>query len=217
MEGKSVLLRNYELGTERSATVGEPIFRVQQAREIPVFVAQRDYPIPHTRTTVPAGTRFVAIGRDPAGNYIVAGAMPPRATSLLYFGVSEDGERFGTIPRLANPKIVWLTQEVSPFRRLTDLGEQPGAFTAELVYSGLAGGVVRAVYREYVDDYARPAFTQELQYDLGADRVIAYKSVRIRVLDATNTTIQYQVIDDDGLPWLPAPRAPTGTVLPAPH
>jgi hypothetical protein len=206
LEVHPVVLRNYEAGAERSATVGEPIFRVQQASEVPVFVVGTDYRVPGTRVPIPAGTRFVGRSRNPAGDILAETAEPYRM-----YVISADGARYG-LPTGAGARVGWF-KDPSPFRRLTDIGDQPGAFTAELIYSGLAGSVVRAVYREYVDDLARPAFSQELQYDLSADRTIAYKSIRIRVIEATNSLIRYEVVSDDGLPWLPNAR-PAATLLP---
>lgn len=66
----------------------------------------------------------------------------------------------------------------------------------ELVYSGAGGGVLRLLYREFADDMARPAFTQEVTYDLaptGADTVASFKGVRLRVRDAGNAGLRYVV------------------------
>ena len=81
-----------------------------------------------------------------------------------------------------------------------------GAFRAEMIYSGMSGSTVRTVYREFSENFIRAAFTQELQYDLSQDSVIAYKTIRIRVLSASNSEITFEVFADGGLPWLPEPR-----------
>jgi hypothetical protein len=199
---RPVVLKNYEIGEIRSATVGDPIFRVQQAREVPTFIVLRDQRVPGLAKPVQQGMQFVAIGRDSAGNF--------RLSNSAYdvdgwFIVTPEGAIVGFNPSNAiRPSRLTLDQPL--FRRETEIGNQPGAFTAELIYSGLANNIVRAVYREYVDDLARPAFSQELQYDLSADRIIAYKSIRVRVLEATNSAIRYEVLEDSDLPWLPTPR-----------
>ena len=41
---------------------------------------------------------------------------------------------------------------------------------------------------------ARPAFTQELKYDLGEGKVIGFKGARFEVLSATNVGIRYKVL-----------------------
>ena len=38
-------------------------------------------------------------------------------------------------------------------------------FRYELLYQGVANGVVRLLYREFVDDMARPSFSQELTFE----------------------------------------------------
>jgi hypothetical protein len=50
------------------------------------------------------------------------------------------------------------------------------------------------VYREFKDNLARPAFTQELKYDLSQNRIIGYKGARFEVVDAGNTMITYKVL-----------------------
>ncbi|HAX99587.1 MAG TPA: hypothetical protein DCY12_12060 [Candidatus Atribacteria bacterium] len=50
---------------------------------------------------------------------------------------------------------------------------------------------------------ARPAFYQELTYDLDQSGIIQFKSLKIRVLHADNSKIKFIVVDDGGLPWMP--------------
>ena len=72
-----------------------------------------------------------------------------------------------------------------------------------MIYSGMTGSTIRTVYREFADNFIRAAFSQEIHYDLAQDSVIAYKTIRIRVLSASNAEISFEVLDDGGLPWLP--------------
>ncbi len=78
------------------------------------------------------------------------------------------------------------------------------SFKAELIYTGKMGNVVTISYREYVNDMARPAFYQDLRYDLGEGNDITFKSLKINIIEATNSKISFQVLDDGGLPWVPA-------------
>lgn len=66
-------------------------------------------------------------------------------------------------------------------------------FTAELIYSGKSANVIKVVYREYSKDLARPAFTQELQYDLNESQQLMFRSTKIDVISATNQQIVYKV------------------------
>lgn len=81
-----------------------------------------------------------------------------------------------------------------------ELAETLGAsdfYHKEIVYQGAASGVLRLLYREYVDDLAREAFSQELTYDYNPDDPepleIAVKGARITVLSAGNSGIKYKV------------------------
>ena len=78
---------------------------------------------------------------------------------------------------------------------------------AEVVYSGRDGDTARMLYREYAGGVARPAFTQELSYDLSESSVVRFRSVEIEVKDATGSAVTYTVLDDGGLDWLPNTRA----------
>ena len=66
-----------------------------------------------------------------------------------------------------------------------------GTYVQEFVYNGRVGDAVRFVYREFKDNYARPAFTQEVQYDLSLSDEIGFQNLRLKVIDATNTNITY--------------------------
>jgi hypothetical protein len=67
-------------------------------------------------------------------------------------------------------------------------------FRQELLYGGRIGNQIKLTYREFAGDLIRPGFTQEAQYDLAAEQVVGFKSVRIQVIDATNTRLKYKVL-----------------------
>ena len=64
----------------------------------------------------------------------------------------------------------------------------------ELLYDGKSGTTLHLSYREFVKDMARPAFTQELSYDIRDDRIIGFKGARFEVIDANNRSIRYKVL-----------------------
>lgn len=68
-------------------------------------------------------------------------------------------------------------------------------FKQEFIYNGKVGNGIKFVYREFADDFARPAFTQELQYDLSESKIIGFRGLRLEVIKATNTDIDYKVIN----------------------
>ena len=56
------------------------------------------------------------------------------------------------------------------------------------------GSRLRIGYREFSGDLARPAFNNDVEYDLTESSVIGYKGARIEVIEATNEHIRYRVI-----------------------
>jgi len=67
-------------------------------------------------------------------------------------------------------------------------------FEQQLIYNGRVNNSLRFVYREFNNDMARSAFTQEVQYDLKESKIIGFKNVRIEVIEATNSSITYKVL-----------------------
>lgn len=57
-----------------------------------------------------------------------------------------------------------------------------------------AGSIIRFIYREYKNDMARPAFTQNLVYDLDQGSRVVFQSVELDVVDATNTEVRYKLL-----------------------
>jgi hypothetical protein len=69
------------------------------------------------------------------------------------------------------------------------------SFRQELIYQGVSNGVVRFSYREFSSGIARPAFTQDLTYDLPKDgrTVITFRDLVVQINAATNKKIDYVV------------------------
>jgi hypothetical protein len=70
---------------------------------------------------------------------------------------------------------------------------QSGSSKQELVYLGQSGDTLRFKYREYFDNLARPAFSNDLTYDISEDNVIGFRGARIEVVNASNTELTYLI------------------------
>lgn len=68
-------------------------------------------------------------------------------------------------------------------------------FHVDALYQGLAKGVIKISFREFKGGLARPAFTQDVNYELEADGtgLVAFRNIRIKVLKATGTELRYIV------------------------
>lgn len=70
------------------------------------------------------------------------------------------------------------------------------SFQQILIYSGKVGDKINVGYREFSGNLARPAFSNEVEYDLSESKLIGYKGARIEVIEATNQSIKYKVIQN---------------------
>lgn len=70
------------------------------------------------------------------------------------------------------------------------------SFQQTLIYSGKVGSKINIGYREFSNSLARPAFNNDVEYDLGSSNVIGYKGARIEIIEATNEHIKYKVIQN---------------------
>lgn len=68
-------------------------------------------------------------------------------------------------------------------------------FYVDVLYQGTSKGEAKISYREFSAGIARPAFTQDVAYELAPDgsTMIAFKGMRIKVLKATGQNIRYIV------------------------
>jgi hypothetical protein len=64
------------------------------------------------------------------------------------------------------------------------------------LYEGIAGDVIKLTYREYTNNFVRPAFQQDLSYTLHrpGPTEITFRGVRTEVLAADNNRIRYRVV-----------------------
>lgn len=68
------------------------------------------------------------------------------------------------------------------------------AFQRELVYSGTSQSTLSLLYREFKDNMARPAFSQDLKYDIAKSSVVGFKGSRFEIIEAGNTSITYRIL-----------------------
>ena len=68
-----------------------------------------------------------------------------------------------------------------------------GRYSKELLYNGKTKDAIKLQYREYTNDMARPAFYQELSYDLNESKMIGFQGMEIEIVEATNMGVSYIV------------------------
>ena len=105
----------------------------------------------------------------------------------------------GTFTRMsAAPGVVWIEKDLpTPARYSKSELTSPRAdsFKYEILYQGISNKAVRLSYREFVNDLARPAYFQDVSYDIAMfPATITFRTVRIEVLSADNNSLVYRVL-----------------------
>ena len=80
------------------------------------------------------------------------------------------------------------------YERRGRVAETKNSFQQTLIYSGRVGDKINIGYREFSNNSARPAFNNEVEYDLSESKRIGYKGAQIEVWEADNSSITYEVL-----------------------
>jgi len=207
---ETVLLKNYEIAETKQVSVGESIIGVEKGLDYPTYTVDFDYQPPKiprlsryqiANPPLVQGTEFSALGRMADGGIVLANDEFMRGWGIHIQPSGHIQKGWIEIVSLYfyETDVDWTSDKL--FSSTSKIGEE-GGFRAEIMYSGVSGNTLKALYREYIDDWARPAYAQELQYDLSESKTIAFRSIRIEVIEATNSYLKYRVVSDDDLPWM---------------
>jgi len=201
-------------GGARTEILQEPAIETaaeaELGRSMVTFSKQIATPAIRTRTpvttrevgielTIPAGV-LVLHGENPEGKFYQypgfvqlrsIGVDLPTASGGLYVPNDPDKPMYTFRYMLMGPKLKEAPR--IPFEPTVYLEKGGVSFRVEFIYTGMTNHVLTATYREFRDDMARPAFTQELKYDISQDKMIGFKGARIEVLSAGNISIKYVV------------------------
>jgi len=80
------------------------------------------------------------------------------------------------------------------YERKKQLSERGNSFQQTLIYNGRVGDKINVGYREFSNNTARPAFNNDVEYDLSSSNTIGYKGSVIEVMEANNSSVTYKLI-----------------------
>lgn len=83
-----------------------------------------------------------------------------------------------------------------PFEKITLSVAGDSSFQQALLYNGRVGNKINVGYRETSSNMARPAFNNDVEYDLSESKVLGYKGAKIEVMNATNQSITYKLLSN---------------------
>ena len=191
------------IGNLQQKTLGEPMIVKMNLYFYPGFIAETDYTPPNY-----LGFQLPTINRDSQwfcprklenGNYrckptvgwgVIRGLGAPMDSTGYNLVISPGGNFIGYV---VDP---WDT--ATPYAEqlkifaMTEIA-QLGSFKQELIYNGKSKDTLKITYREFKDDFARSAFTQDLTYDMTESNEIGFRGMVIEVVEATNSFIKFIV------------------------
>lgn len=132
---------------------------------------------------------FYMPSASPDGGSVEKAALADPWQSVVY---TKDGKKIGIVT-IFNVAAKEPAQGVTKVKRPT-LAEN--SFQQTLIYSGKVGNKIRLGYREFSNNLARPAFNNDVDYDLNESKVIGYKGARVEIINATNHSITYRVLQN---------------------
>ncbi len=181
-----------EIGVPVTVSVGEQMVRQGTIAEEKVLIV-------HEKAgggfyTVPAG-EYLHVGYDEKDNFYDKGGITKAAIADPPSAIAVEK---GQTSRLRVVTVYSYAPESyeASFAEGTRLSKRHDSFQQTLIYSGRIGSKVNISYREFSNNTARPAFNNDVEYDLDSSKVIGYKGARLEILDANNSSITFKLISN---------------------
>lgn len=177
---------------DKQATI--PAIDIEQAIEHPVENLGKKY-----KLTLLSG-RYVEKGKDAFGTFfegkkgnILEDNQPVGESDGGIYVTNLDPTKT-EIYFLANLRPLSYVRDGIPFKKSLHQKRDDLSFKKELVYTGISQKVVSILYREFNEDMARPAFSQDLKYDLSESNIVGYRGARFEIIKATNQGLTYKTL-----------------------
>lgn len=177
-----------EIGVTATEEIGEPLLTQATGMSRPAIVIPTDqklgdFIVHQGKYTATSQTRdYVRFSRV---NFHNATTQHPHNGNLHVY-TRHNGTRTVCLSRTVCGDIDYSIDKATKF--------SANSFQQTLIYSGKIGNRITLGYRESSGDMARPAFNNDVTYDLSESKIVGYKGARLEVIDATNTAITYKVL-----------------------
>lgn len=192
------------LNEETRVSVGDRM--LSQGKSVKREALQLDAPISISGYTLTAGL-FPKTGEDNKSRYFSYTSQPRtdgfgNSLGALHKNVLMDPPQSIEIVKKSG-KICIVTvfnvhtcrqRDGVSFTKFNQTGDD--SFQQTLFYNGRIDNKVNIGYREYSGDMARPAFSNEVEYDLDVSNEVSYKGARLIIHDADNSNIRYTVVQN---------------------
>lgn len=183
------------LGSINTAYIGEPMLRQGQLVMQDAFELRSQVTVGSLGTYTLRPGQYAKTGQDGDKEFY----SPVQASQVIKNAIADPWQSI--MLRKGKPGICVITifnaytcEDNTTVQRAQINSTSNSSFQQTLLYNGQVGNKINVGYREFSSNLARPAFNNDVEYDLAASKVIGYKGARLEVLKATNESIQYRVI-----------------------
>ena len=153
-------------------------------------------------TLIEQATGLLATDIDVKSDTVVGKSILPKGPYKYYdqdeLGIwfSEKNQYF-YLRRSDGEICIAKTKECGPValtsqKRLSSLSIN--SFQQTLLYNGRVGNRITFAYREFSNNLARAAFSNNVDYDITESTIVGYKGVMLEIVKATNTELTYKVL-----------------------
>jgi hypothetical protein len=218
---KTEEVKNYKLNEEYSVNVGDPVivrrsylYKIAEKDDRAVAskdfkltiklalmhdiscVGRKDEELLVEGTTTIKGEKYFIVKVGQINGSDVGALVDAITGQVSKIGVGQNA--FGSWVTTAVSGVVSEPADVtfSPAKSI-EIDQSKPYENYQIIYTGLSGENVTFVYREFTpDDLARPAFFQNLTYNLAESKVIQFRKLQMQVSEATNEGIKLKVLSD---------------------
>lgn len=181
---------NYpEIGVTETAFVGDHLISSGSIIEEEVLYVHET--IDGALYHIPAG-KYLGLGYDDLNYFYSASGVTYSAWAdpLEALALEKEGKSRLCVVSIYSAKTCYS----GDYERKTEVSARGDSFQQTLLYSGRVGDKINISYREFSNNFARPAFNNEVEYDLSSSKTIGYKGAVIEVMEADNNSITYRVL-----------------------
>lgn len=187
-------------GQENVATVGSPIYEeFRYAVELSATPLEDvSHAFPRSSIRIPAGAAMTPLSSNARLKVCTVelsyyeGDRPTESACLL----DDDGDgRFDRAARNGLARAHPLQRPV-PYRTLdVPFPDTEGSFRRVITYLGASADTLRLSYREFSNDMARPAFTEEFTFPIERTfpQTVAFRNVRMTILAINGEGLRYRI------------------------
>lgn len=186
------------VGLDATATVGSTVYQRDHYRVLPAYTLTEPVvaKIIFARVDLPAETRLLPIESKTKLKACAVGSIE-QYRAKIYQGCLMDDDGDGKFDRVAGNEIQSGKKLDHPiaYKQSEYVEPSPESVKQVVIFLGSTKDTLRLSYREFVNDMARPAFTEEYTFPLSPSfpQPVAFKDVKMEVTGIDGGGLHYRI------------------------